>query len=105
MGLVARKPVFRGLPTTWSAHRRRLVSAFVICLLESIIFKLASSKISIFKLVCVVEETGLSFALSETPKTGFVTTRPTSCMHLLTLSFLGATFVVCSHEISNNVIL
>ena len=34
------------------------------------------SKISIFKLVSVAEETGLGFALSETLKTGFVTSRP-----------------------------
>ena len=53
-----------------------LISAFVIRLLESIISKLATSKISIFKLVSVAEETGLSLALSETSKTGFVASRP-----------------------------
>ena len=34
------------------------------------------SKISIFKLVSVAEETALNLTLSETPKTGFVTSRP-----------------------------
>ena len=33
-------------------------------------------QISIFKLVTVAEETGLKLALSETPKTGFLATRP-----------------------------
>ena len=37
--------------------------------MESIIFKLAISKISIFLLVSVAEETGLSLALKEIPKT------------------------------------
>ena len=32
-------------------------------------------QISIFELVSVAEETGLNLALSETPKTGFVTSR------------------------------
>ena len=55
------------------AHLRRLISAFIISFLESIIFELATSKLSIFSLVSVAEETGLSRTLSETPKTGFVT--------------------------------
>ena len=71
MGLVATKPVFGGL-----RKRCRLISAFVIRLLESIISKLASSDISIFQLVSVAEETGLSLALSETSKTGFFAVRP-----------------------------
>ena len=49
------------------ARPRSLISTFVIRLLESIISKLATSKISIFWLVCVAEETGLSLAMSETP--------------------------------------
>ena len=53
------------------AHPRSLISTFVILLLECIISKLATCKISIFWLVCVAEETGLSLILSETPKTGF----------------------------------
>ena len=58
------------------AHLRRLISAFVIRFLESNISKLAPSKISIFYLVSVAEQTGLNLTLSETPKTGFLTTRP-----------------------------
>ena len=72
MDLVATKPVFPGLQTT---KAQSSLNIFVIHLLESIISKLASSQISIFQLVSVAEETGLSVALSETPKTGFVATR------------------------------
>ena len=42
MDLDARKPVFGSL------HPHRLISAVVICFLESIISKLATSEISIF---------------------------------------------------------
>ena len=56
-------------------HKHRLISAFVICSLESIVDKLATCEISIFKLVSVAEETGLCLALSETPKTGFLALR------------------------------
>ena len=45
-------------------HLRRLISASDICLLESIIYYLATSKFSVFYLVSVAEETGLSLALS-----------------------------------------
>ena len=62
-----------------SAHPRSLISAFVIRFVGSIICKLATGEISIFLLVPVAEETGLKLALSETPKTGFVTTRPKYC--------------------------
>ena len=57
-------------------HLHRLISAFVILSLESIILKLATSKISIFWLVSAPEETGLSLALVEIPKTCFVALRP-----------------------------
>ena len=57
-------------------YPRSLISAFVILLLESIISKLTKGEISIFKLVSVAEETGLSLALLETQKTGSVTSRP-----------------------------
>ena len=54
MGFDARKTVFGGLQTKKSAdqpaHPRRLISAFVIRLLESIVSKLATSEISIFQL-------------------------------------------------------
>ena len=58
------------------AHPRSLISAFVIRLLKSIISRLDTREISIFQLVSVVEQTGLHLALLETPKTGFVATRP-----------------------------
>ena len=57
-------------------HSRSLISAFVICLLESSISKLATSKMSIFYLVPVAVDTGLSLIFLETPKTGFLATRP-----------------------------
>ena len=60
-----------------SAHPHSLISAFVICLMEYITSKLATSEISLFYmyLVSVAEEAGLSLNLSETPKTGFVVSR------------------------------
>ena len=69
MGLVATKPVFGGVANNKGAdqpvHPHRLISTFVICLLESFISKLASSEISIFWLVSVAEDTDLNFVLSE----------------------------------------
>ena len=50
------------------AHPHRLISAFVIRLLESIISKPAIGEILIFWLVIVAEGTDLSLALSETRK-------------------------------------
>ena len=61
-----------------------LISTFVIRSLESIISRLATGSISIFHLVFVAEGTGLSLALLETPKTGFVVTRP---IYDMTLSY------------------
>ena len=79
MGLNASKPVFEGLRTTKAqiqpAHPRRLISAFVIRLLESIISIPATSEISIFYLVSVAEQADLNLTLSETPKTSFVESR------------------------------
>ena len=53
------------------AHQRRLISAFVIRFLESIISKIAMRHFSNFYLVFVAEEAGLSFPMLETLKTGF----------------------------------
>ena len=61
--------------TDQPAHPRSLISTFVIHVLESI-SRLAMREISIFLLVSVAKETGLSLALMETPKTGFVALRP-----------------------------
>ena len=74
-----RKPVSgfaNNTGTDLPVHRRILISAFVIRGLENIISKLATDEISFFLLVSVAEETGLSLDLSETPKTGFLATRP-----------------------------
>ena len=59
--------------TDQPAHPRSLISAFVIRFLESTIYNLATSKI--FQLVSVADESGLSLALSGTPKTGFLAAR------------------------------
>ena len=58
------------------AHPRSLISTFVIPLLQSIIARLDTGEISIFLLVSLAEDTGLKLALSETPKKGFLATRP-----------------------------
>ena len=62
--------------TDQPVHPRSLISTFVIRLLDNIISKLATSEIPIFYLVPVAEETGLSLALLETLKAGFVALRP-----------------------------
>ena len=80
MGLVARKPVFRGLANNTGldqpAHPRSLIGTFVIHFVERIICKLAKGEISIFYLVFVAEETGFKLTFSETPKTDFLATSP-----------------------------
>ena len=80
MGLVARKPVFRGVANNTganqSAHPPSLISAFVIRFLESSYVNLLWVKFHFFWIVSVAEETGLKLALSETPKTGFVPSKP-----------------------------
>ena len=60
------------------AHSRSLISAFVIRFQVSTICGLATDENSIFQLVSVAEESGLKLAMSETPKTGFLATRPIS---------------------------
>ena len=54
------------------AHLRSLISAFAIYFLNSIISKLAPSKISLFYPVSVAEKVGFGMIFSETLKTGFV---------------------------------
>ena len=87
MGLDARKPVF----SVCKQQRciRGLISAFVIHYLKRIISKLATSDFSVFWLVSVAEETGLSNALADTP----------------VLSHRGPNNInEPRHEISNNVV-
>ena len=78
MGLVARKSVIGGLQTTKAQISRipSLISAFVICLLGSIISQPTTSRLSIFLLVSEAEQDGLSLAIREIPKTGFLAMRP-----------------------------
>ena len=84
------KTCLRGVANNTGAyqptHPRSLISAFVICILKSIISKLATSEFSVFWLVSVAEETGLTLALSETPKTDFLASWPKLfCVLLLTV--------------------
>ena len=76
--IMREKTCLRGLGTTKAetSLSRSLISAFDFCLLESIVCRHATSEISIFKLVSVAEETDLSLAMTEIPKTGFVASRP-----------------------------
>ena len=71
---VARENLSSSLQTTKA--QTSLNSAFVIRLLESIISKLDTREILFFYVVSVAEQAGLNITLSETPKTGFVATRP-----------------------------
>ena len=64
MGLDVRKPVFGGLRTA-KAQTSRLISAFVIRFLESIIYRLDTSQIKSFYLVSVAEEAGLNLTFPE----------------------------------------
>ena len=62
-------------------HRPDCASAqyhprLVFPLLDFIISKLATSEISIIKVDSVAEQADLGMTLSETPKTGFVASRP-----------------------------
>ena len=52
--------------TDQSAHPRSLICIFVIRYLESLLAKLAPCKISVFLLVAVAEQAGLSLVLSQT---------------------------------------
>ena len=89
--------------TDQPAHSRSLISAFVFRLLKSIISRLASSEISIFYVVSVAEETSLSVVLSETPKTGFVTSR-LNCSHYTIVPYSGNELVCICEEYSGYVV-
>ena len=58
------------------AHQHRLISAFVIHLMECILSKFATSEFSIFYQVSVADKTVLNLTLSEAPKTAYVASRP-----------------------------
>ena len=57
------------------AHPRRLISAFIVRCLDSIIPLVSISEISSLYLVSVTAQTGLSLIWLETPKSGFFMTR------------------------------
>ena len=80
MGLNARENLSLGFANNKGvdqpAHPRRLINAFAIGFLESIISKLATNDVSIFELVSVAEATGLNLAYPKTPKTVFIESNP-----------------------------
>ena len=57
------------------AYPRSLISAFVVCCLDSIIPLVSSSEISSLCLASVAAQDGLCFTWSQTSKTGFLVTR------------------------------
>ena len=79
------------------AHLRSLISAFVVRFLESNICKLTTSEISTFSLVSVAEEIDLKFALSETPKTGFVAAGPNYNTRFLILIAFAQKLLLHAH--------
>ena len=62
------------------AHPPSLISAFVICFMESMMCRLATNEISVW-LVPVAEQVGLNHTKCKTPKTGFF-----SCLGPLMIS-------------------
>ena len=60
------------------AHPRSLISAFVVRCLDSIMPKVSISKMSSLYLASVPAQAGLSLPRLQTPKTGFLMTRPIS---------------------------
>ena len=61
---------------------RSQISAIVFHLLESILLKLASGNVSLFELVSVAEQIGLSLTQPETSKTGVLAARPNGTSNL-----------------------
>ena len=62
--------------TDQPGHLHSLISAFVVRCLDSIIHLVSRSIISCFWLASVAAQAGFSFPWSQTPKTGFLVTRP-----------------------------
>ena len=61
--------------TDQPVHQRSLISAFVVCCLDSIIPPVSISKMSSLCLASVAVQTGLCLTWSQTPKTGFLVTK------------------------------
>ena len=57
------------------AHPRSLISAFVVCCLDSIIPLVYIAEISSLQLASVAAQAGLCLTWSQTSKTGFLATR------------------------------
>ena len=55
---------------------REWACCFVILYLESIVFNFAPCKISMFQVVSVAEQAGLSLTWSESTRTGLLISRP-----------------------------
>ena len=72
MGLVARKPVFGGLRTTQAQTSLRIRTFRKVPYVDLLQMKFQFSS----TVVSVAEKTVLKLALSETPKTGFLASRP-----------------------------
>ena len=75
-----RKPVFAICKQQRRRSACRLISAFVVRCLDSIIPLVSISEISSLYLASVAAQAGLSLTLSETPKTGFLV-----MMHIFSL--------------------
>ena len=72
-----RKPVYvicYNKDANQPAHPCSLISALVVCCLDSIITLLEIAKMSSLYLVSVTEQVSLSLIWSQTPKTGFLMT-------------------------------
>ena len=78
------------------AHPRSLISAFVVCCLDSTIPLLAISEISRLQLASIVEQTGLSLTWSQTPKTSFLMTR---LIWLLTRTNVKKPLYACDSQV------
>ena len=64
-------------------QRRSLISAFVVCCLDSTVSLLAIAEISRPYLVSSAEQAGLTLTWSQTPKTGFLMTWLLKCTMLM----------------------
>ena len=80
--------------TDQPAHLRSLISAFVIHLLESIIYRLATNEIPLFLLVAVAEQTGLNLNLSETRRQVFSSPGPFNIFKVLTITITRVCLVM-----------
>ena len=69
------------------AHPHSLISVFDVRFLDSIIPLVSISEISSLYLAPEAEQAGLRLHWSQTPKTGFLVTRLTTCASIITLQW------------------